>query len=437
MRASQSLQRRVVCSAAGSSAGGPSSDLSPSTRAPDASQRGSTRTLLRRLASQLKSLLVLAGLLAAWYASNIFFNIYNKQVLQVFPHATTCTFIHLLTASVLMGLTWLVKLKQAPIVNRRTVEAVFPLSILHLVGFLTTNMSLGAVNVSLTHTIKSLEPFFTVFLSWIFLGSIPTLPVMLTLVPIVAGVVVASATEVSFNWYGFLTAMGSNLAFQSRNVISKKYMVESSLESLEESKAVRTVLDEINLFACITIAATSLMVPVVFMLDGQALWALFSSASGSLPERLSSVMSLEVLQKTALAGVCRTVDVLASYALLSRLNPVTHSVGNCVKRVVVIAVSIVFFGIQASYLNIIGTAMALSGVFAYSMAKRMSKDRPDLRASLKATIKLQNFLSSLMPEFIKSALERRAAANIKAKEDAPGKKAKAATDSQDEPEYFL
>lgn len=54
-------------------------------------------------------------------------------------------------------------------------------------------------------------------------------------------------------------------------------------------------------------------------------------------------------------GVCRTADVLASYALLSRLNPVTHSVGNCVKRVVVIGVSIIVFKTPASMLNIIGT----------------------------------------------------------------------------------
>jgi solute carrier family 35 protein E1 len=400
-------------------------------------QRGQTSLLLRRLATQLKSLLVITSLLGVWYASNIFFNIYNKQVLQVFPHATTCTFLHLVTASVLMGTAWLIRLKDRPVITRRTVESVIPLGILHLVGFLATNMSLGAVNVSLTHTIKSLEPFFTVFLSFIFLGSVPTLPVMLTLVPIVAGVVIASATDLSFNWYGFTTAMASNLAFQSRNVISKKYMVESSLESLEDTQAARSVLDEINLFAFISIAATFLMVPILFALDGPSLWAAYCAASGSFTERIATVMPWSVVQKTLLAGLCRTADVLASYALLSRLNPVTHSVGNCVKRVVVIAVSIVFFKTPASYLNIIGTALALSGVFAYSMAKRMSKDRPDLRASLRATIKLQNFLAGLVPEGIKRAIARKEAE--KAEKAAKEKQMEAAKrkESPDEPEYFL
>ena len=139
--------------------------------------------------------------------------------------------------------------------------------------------------------------------------------------------------------------MASNLAFQSRNVISKKYMVEGSLDSLEDSES-NQALDEVNLFACITIAATVLMVPLVAVLDGPGLLHRFNS---------HTLMSADALTKTVLAGVCRTADVLASYALLSRLNPVTHSVGNCVKRVVVIAVSIVFFKTPASMLNIIGS----------------------------------------------------------------------------------
>lgn len=47
---------------------------------------------------------------------------------------------------------------------------------------------------------------------------------LLTLIPIVGGVVIASASEASFNWGGFLSAIASNITFQSRNVLSKKFM---------------------------------------------------------------------------------------------------------------------------------------------------------------------------------------------------------------------
>ena len=71
---------------------------------------------------------------------------------------------------------------------------------------------------------QAMEPFFSVTLSALFLGEAPTLPVVLSLLPVVGGVALASASEVTFNWPGFLAAMGSNVTFQSRNVFSKKFM---------------------------------------------------------------------------------------------------------------------------------------------------------------------------------------------------------------------
>jgi solute carrier family 35 protein E1 len=111
---------------------------------------------------------------------------------------------------------------------------IAPLAVGHMLGTVFTNMSLGKVAVSFTHTIKASEPFFTVVLSALFLGEVrhrrissksenefsdktvklesmisshsmfgmqvPSLPVLGSLVPIVGGVALASFTEVSFNW---------------------------------------------------------------------------------------------------------------------------------------------------------------------------------------------------------------------------------------------
>ena len=42
----------------------------------------------------------------------------------------------------------------------------------HTLGNLFTNMSLGKVSVSFTHTVKAMEPFFSVILSSMFLGEV-------------------------------------------------------------------------------------------------------------------------------------------------------------------------------------------------------------------------------------------------------------------------
>jgi solute carrier family 35 protein E1 len=55
----------------------------------------------------------------------------------------------------------------------------------------------GALLLSpLVLTTQAMEPFFSVLLSSLFLGDIPSLAVMATLVPIVGGVAIASMTEV-------------------------------------------------------------------------------------------------------------------------------------------------------------------------------------------------------------------------------------------------
>jgi len=50
--------------------------------------------------------------------------------------------------------------------------AILPLAVAHTMGNLLTNISLGKVAVSFTHTIKAMEPFFTVVLSALLLGEV-------------------------------------------------------------------------------------------------------------------------------------------------------------------------------------------------------------------------------------------------------------------------
>lgn len=48
-----------------------------------------------------------------------------------------------------------------------------------------------------------------------------------------------------------------------------------------------------------------------------------------------------------------------SYMILAKVSPVTHSVGNCVKRVVVIVTSVIFFRTPVSFINSLGNSLIL------------------------------------------------------------------------------
>jgi solute carrier family 35 protein E1 len=302
--------------------------------------------------SNLKKTLQLGLLFGLWYLFNIYFNIYNKQVLKAFHYPVTVTAVQFAVGSVLVVLMWTLNLYKRPKITGAQLAAILPLAIVHTMGNLFTNMSLGKVAVSFTHTIKAMEPFFSVVLSAMFLGEMPTLWVVGSLLPIVGGVALASVTETSFNWAGFLSAMASNVTNQSRNVLSKKVMLKK-----EDS------MDNITLFSIITVMSFFLLAPVTIFMEGVKFTPAYLQSTGV------NVQQLYI--RSLVAALCFHAYQQVSYMILQRVSPVTHSVGNCVKRVVVIVSSVIFFKTHVSAINALGTGIALSGVFLYSRVKRI------------------------------------------------------------------
>ena len=49
-----------------------------------------------------------------------------------------------------------------------------------------------------------------------------------------------------------------------------------------------------------------------------------------------------------------------SYMILQRVSPVTHSIGNCLKRVIVIVASVIFFQNPMSQQNMLGMPLPLA-----------------------------------------------------------------------------
>ncbi|CAN4079220.1 unnamed protein product [Withania somnifera] len=301
--------------------------------------------------------LQLGVMFGTWYLLNICYNIYNKQVLKVFPFPATVTAFQFGCGTLLILIMWGFRLHPIPKISKSQFKAIFLLAAIHTLGNLLTNISLGRVAVSFTHTIKAMEPFFTVLLSALFLAERPSLWIVSSLVPIVGGVALASMTEASFNWIGFGSAMASNLTNQSRNVFSKMFMVK------EED-----ALDNINLFSIITIISFMLLVPVAILMEGMKLTPSYlqHAARQGLNVR-------ELCMRLFLAGFGLHTYQQVSYMILQMVSPVTHAVGNCVKRVVVIVSSVIFFQTPVSPTNSLGTALALAGVFLYSRAKRLQR----------------------------------------------------------------
>ncbi|KAK1376978.1 hypothetical protein POM88_033171 [Heracleum sosnowskyi] len=94
------------------------------------------------------------------------------EVLKVFPYPATVTAAQFAVGTVLVILMWTSNIYKRPKITGAQLIAILPMAVVHTLGNLFTNMSLGKVSVSFTHTIKAMEPFFSVALSAMFLGEL-------------------------------------------------------------------------------------------------------------------------------------------------------------------------------------------------------------------------------------------------------------------------
>ncbi|GFZ06188.1 glucose-6-phosphate/phosphate translocator-like protein [Actinidia rufa] len=325
-----------------------------------------------------------------WYFLNVIFNILNKKIYNYFPYPYFVSVIHLFVGVVYCLVSWAVGLpKRALLISfewncqalvlggtlylfkflflnhylvpmdSNLLKLLIPVAACHALGHVTSNVSFAAVAVSFTHTIKALEPFFNAAASQFILGQQIPLTLWLSLAPVVLGVSMASLTELSFNWVGFISAMISNISFTYRSIYSKKAMTD---------------MDSTNLYAYISIIALFVCIPPALILEGPQL------IKHGFGDAIAKVGLTKFITDLFWVGMFYHLYNQLATNTLERVAPLTHAVGNVLKRVFVIGFSIVVFGNKISTQTGIGTCIAIAGVAIYSFIKaKMEEEKRGLK----------------------------------------------------------
>jgi len=291
---------------------------------------------------------------ALWYLFNIGYNIYNKKALNALALPYSMATLQLAVGVPYVLLLWLTGLRKAPKMSADNVKTLIPVSIGHLGTHIGAVVSLGAGAVSFTHIVKASEPVVSAALSAVMLGAFYHPITYLTLVPIVGGVALASLKELSFTWLGFIAAMVSNLSSALRGILAKKTMGGGVGENMTEA----------NIYAVLTILATLFILPITFAMEPPAM--VMKTVNAALGTGLTAKY---MWTNSLLAGAFYYLYNEVAFLALGRVNPVTHAIGNTVKRVVIIIASVIAFKTPISTLGIIGSAIAISGTLLYSLAK--------------------------------------------------------------------
>ncbi|XP_054983535.1 LOW QUALITY PROTEIN: solute carrier family 35 member E2A-like [Sorex araneus] len=215
-------------------------------------------------------------------------------------------------------------------------------------------VSVKNVAVSFAETVKSSAPIFTVITSSMILGEYTGLLVNLSFIPVMGGLALCTATEISFNILGFSAALSTNIMDCLQNVFSKKLL---------SGDKYRFSAEELQFYT--SAAAVAMLVPPwVFFMDLPVIGRSGRSIS----------YSQDVVVLLLLDSVLFHLQSVTAYVLMGKVSPVTFRVASTVKHALSIWLSILIFGNKVTSLSAIGTVLVTVGVLLYNRDKQHQRE---------------------------------------------------------------
>lgn len=312
------------------------------------------------MAKESGSSFKLICLVGAWYAGNTFYNIFNKKATNMI-HAHWFVACAQLVVGVVWSLfMWGTGLRKTPNLTSADIAACIPIGLFACLSHAGSVLAMGVGAVSFAQIVKACEPVFAAVVGLLVPpADIKPLLAYMMLIPIVGGVAFACVKEgkgIEINVPAFMYASGANVAAALKGKLGGS--VTKALKGNPKKN-----MDSANVYAVVNIISFVCTVPMVVVAELSTLpeeWNAAVAEHGAAP----------LIKNIALSGFFFYVYNEFAFAFTSQVGAVTSSVLNTAKRVIIIAVSCVLFKESMERNTVIGSAIAISGTFMYSLASK-------------------------------------------------------------------
>ncbi|KIL62943.1 hypothetical protein M378DRAFT_80446 [Amanita muscaria Koide BX008] len=320
-----------------------------------------------------------------YFTTNLALTIYNKSVLIEFPFPYTLTALHALCSAA--GATLLLRSgavvptdahHAAASLNSQEIVVLILFSMLFTVNIAVSNISLDLVTIPFHQVVRATTPVFIVLLSGLLLGSRSNRNKVLSLIPVVAGVSIATYGDFSFSWWGLiLTLLGTVLSamktitthlLQTTGPLNNSKQTYTRFTSFFQLLGPRPTLSTLS-----PVELLRLLSPLAFI---QALLlAYFTGEFGAMYRY--AIHNIHHRQRLLLVidGLLAFALNIASFGTNKRVGALTMTVAGNVKQVLTMLLAVMVFNVRITSTHALGIVITLIGGACYTAVELRDKKR--------------------------------------------------------------
>jgi len=310
--------------------------------------------------SQLNLIFSQVLLVAAWYAGNTFYNIYNKKASKMLHAHWFIACAQLVVGIVWSLVMWGTGMRKKPNLTAADIARCIPIGLCMCIAHGGSVLASGVGSVSFAQIVKACEPAFAAVIGLLIPpADVKPLLAYAMLLPIVGGVGLACVKEgkgVDINVEAFAYASMANVAAAFKGKLGG-----SVVKELKGDKSKN--MDSANVYAVNNIISFIFTVPMV-------VYAELPTLSEEWDKATAEHGFNAVFTNIALSGFFFYIYNEFAFAFTANVGAVTSSVLNTAKRVIIIVVSAILFNEAMERNTVVGSAIAILGTFAYSLAAK-------------------------------------------------------------------